>query len=483
LPRFSRLLWLAASLWGVYAIRAHHVLALPVFVDESLHILRAQVVFGFSDAVASFLPGKLLLYYYLGLFAPDNQSGLWVSRQAVALIAPLNAALCYALVYTFTRSFRAGIAVVWLYATSPLMIFFERMALADTFALSFALGVICTTVLMARRPSQLRRIAAGFLLGWALLAKLTALPLLLVPALTMHFWGKVSPRVLWVTYAAALLIVLVPVGYSVYQEVSPPKNKAEIVEASLFQPEDRSRPAQITYNAERFAEGLIGFGASIPLLMAVSLLAIRSQPRTAFFLLMTVALAWGFLVMVTAFPTTRYLTLTFPVFLILCGVALHKFEAKPFLFYGLTTVLLGLSLFSANAWHNPMQLSLSDGDEWEYFRNRSSGYGLRDAFQDILQMNDAPLIIGFVGNCHSLRLYGSNTRDYLFCPLFHFDDNPALATSEVWLEQFRAHGEAYALVEAREDATFAEYDFDTELLNTYTRPYDGDSLRLYRITP
>ena len=467
MPRSQRLTILIISLWGVYFIRAHNILALPVFVDESLHILRAQVVFDFSDGVASFLPGKLLLYYYLGLFAPENQNGLWVSRAAVALFAPLSAALSYAIVYAFTRSFRAGIITIWLYATSPLMIFFERMAMADTFALTFALGLV---LLMARHP---RRLGAGLLLGLALLAKLTALPLVAVPVLAMR-------RHLAVIYGVTILTVLLPSAYAVYQEVDSPPQKAEIVTSDLFIPEDRSRLAQIGHNIQHFAAGLRGFGGAIPVIIVLSLLGIGFQPRVSAYLLMILALAWGFLIVVSAFPTTRYLTLTFPLFLILFAI---QFEEKPLiLFSGVIVALLGVA-FIADVWRDPTQIRLGDQDEWEYFRHTSSGYALREAADEIFTLDDTPLIAGFVGSCHSLRLYGSDARDYLLCPLFPFDDNPALATPDRWLDQFHQRGAAYALVEEVGEAAFAKYDFNARLLETFARPHGGESLKLYKITP
>src|SRR5688572_30520003 len=128
-----RWLLVVFSLWVVWAIRAHDILKMPAFVDESLHILRAQVVYEFTDPRASLMPAKLLTYYYLGLFDPQDHNGLWLSRQAIALLAPISAALCFALVKTFTRSFALSLLVIWLYAVAPFFVFFERLALSDPF--------------------------------------------------------------------------------------------------------------------------------------------------------------------------------------------------------------------------------------------------------------------------------------------------------------------------------------------------------------
>ena len=184
-----KLLALIFSLLVVFAIRAHNILALPVFVDESLHILRAQVVFDFSDAVASFLPGKLLTYYYFGLFNPQNHNGLWITREAIAILAPLSAALCYAIVHSLTRSFRAGILVIWLYALTPFMLFFERMAFADPFAGVFVLALVWCSIQFARHPKPAWAGMCGLMIGLALLAKLTALPLIVVPPLAVWMFS------------------------------------------------------------------------------------------------------------------------------------------------------------------------------------------------------------------------------------------------------------------------------------------------------
>lgn len=180
-----RRFWLLASLWAVLVIRVHRLLTLPVFVDESLHIMRAQVVFDFTDAVASFLPGKLLTYYYFGLFGPENSGGLWLCRAAIALTAPLCAALCYGLTRKLGGDPWAGLLAVWLYALSPFLIFFERMALTDTFAGLFALGLSYAALYLAENPTRRRAVLTGSLLGLALLAKLTALPLVIIPPLAM----------------------------------------------------------------------------------------------------------------------------------------------------------------------------------------------------------------------------------------------------------------------------------------------------------
>jgi dolichyl-phosphate-mannose--protein O-mannosyl transferase len=245
-------LGLIFSLWALLALRAHEILRLPAFVDESLHIMRAQIVFEYSDAVSSILPGKLLTYYYLGAFFPENHNALWLGRVAIALLAPLSAALCYALVYRYSRSYWLSLGVVWLYALNPLMLFFERMALADPLALVFSLGFLWALGQSQARPWA---ILSGVLLGGALLAKLTTLPLVALPLMAYVYgrWAGRNVSLPYLIYLAAGLCLLPSLTYSVYQEVRGGEEKAEIVSTSLIQSEGRSRPEQVADNLSTYS--------------------------------------------------------------------------------------------------------------------------------------------------------------------------------------------------------------------------------------
>src|SRR5690606_25047163 len=59
----THLAFAALLVWVLFALRAHQPLEMPVFVDESLHILRGRVVWQFSDLGESLNPKKLLFYY------------------------------------------------------------------------------------------------------------------------------------------------------------------------------------------------------------------------------------------------------------------------------------------------------------------------------------------------------------------------------------------------------------------------------------
>lgn len=497
MKRFWHWLLLLFSLWIVWGIRAHHILALPVFVDESLHIMRAQVVYQFTDAVASFLPGKLLTYYYFGLFDLQNHNALWLARQAVALLAPLSAALCFALTYHFTRSYWAGIGVIWIYALNPLLMFFERMALSDPFVAVFSLGLIWASLLYAKHPSHLRAIAVGALLGLAMLAKLTALPLGAVPILALFYYRRWHWQRLVIPYMVTALFLLLPAFYVVYQEVAQLEDKQEVVTTTLFVPAERSRVEQIGFNLQTYGEAIGAFSPPMVALWIVTVLVGiittgihgKNGNPSLWYLLPILVLSWGFIILTSAFPSTRYLAITFALCLVMIGLQANIiWRVNPQfvkIYMGTFVVLVGISslAFIQQAWANPSNLQLGDQDQWEYFTHSSSGYGLWNVAPDLLVLEPAgqPVpLLSTVGSCHSIRFYLPQGHPIkLYCPYFGFWGNPILLTRDEWQPYANSLGYTYLLTEDPQPSWLQNQE--SELLATYLRPHDGESVYLFKI--
>lgn len=159
-----------------FALRVHDPLALPSFVDESYHATRGGFVYHFDRNPASFSQGKLLFYYWLGLFGPHGDGALGVSRLAVALWSLItSAAVAAAASALFGR--RAVIPALLFYALVPWAVFFERMALADPFAGGMAALTAWQSIRLAQavRPSAAHGVLVGLLAALTLFAKLTTI--------------------------------------------------------------------------------------------------------------------------------------------------------------------------------------------------------------------------------------------------------------------------------------------------------------------
>jgi 4-amino-4-deoxy-L-arabinose transferase-like glycosyltransferase len=513
----KRRLWLMVGLlWLLWFSRAHQIMELAVFVDESLHILRAQLVFEFKDATASILPGKLLLYYYLGSFDPQNVGGAWLSRQAIALLAPLGAALTFALSRQLFHRWQVGFIAVVLYALSPFMLFFERMALSDTLAMIFGLALAIFSIKLAHVPTRKNAVFTGLLLGFAVLAKLIALPFAILPILALYLWGKLGWKQIiqrGTVIAFAASIPLLPSAiYVVYQEAAQVENKQEVVTTTLFVPETQSRLGQITHNLDIYLEA--AWTMLTPPLFLLILCFIFWQLRVRFketlYLLSITGSVWAFIVLTSAQPSTRYLVLGVPPLLIIGAIGiddalqnlrqkfgniiLHPAKNVPTVaIAGIAIfILLGGALsvrFLSQSWTDPTDLALSERDTWEYFQNTATGYGLREAANDLSSLpplnpadGETIHVAGFVGACHTLRLYlPENSRVEMSCPYFRWSPDQAAATLAEWEQRIRQDGAWYVLADDSQPMDVLNLPFKWEELAVYERPHNGVTVRLYRV--
>lgn len=502
----SRRLWLAVLLlWCVWAVRSHTIMSMPVFVDESLHMMRAQVVYDFTDAKASILPAKLLLYYYLGLFDLQDVGGAWLSRQAVALFALPGAALTFALARMLFKRISVGFVAMFLYASTPFLVFFERMALADSFAMVFALALAVVSIRLARHPNRSNAILTGFALGVALLAKLTTLPLALLPPLAVWLfgnwkWPQMQQYMVTVGIVAGMLL-LPSALYMTYQELNPPDNKVESVEQDLFVPESNNRLDQVRHNIETYIEATRAMfsDALLVLLLAAIVWQGYHTWRPAIYLLAITGLTWGLVVVTAARPSTRYLVLGVPSMIIVVAAGLDGlvqgvrttqhvgYYVAGVMALVFLAVWLGYSgTFLVRAWDDPYELPLADRDIWEYYQNSASGYGLREAASDLPELSlidDRIPIVGFVGGCHILRWYlPAESQVELACPYFRWSVEQAPETLAEWRARIRDDGVWYVLADRDQPMDLCELNVQWDELAVYERPHDGIPLKLFRVT-
>src|SRR5450432_4298454 len=93
-PRFLPLLSIVLLLLLYIFARLHSLLALPAFIDESIHINWAQDVYR-GHLLSGALDGKLLAFWWLSLFQLSGGGLLWLARAATVLMCTFNAALLY----------------------------------------------------------------------------------------------------------------------------------------------------------------------------------------------------------------------------------------------------------------------------------------------------------------------------------------------------------------------------------------------------
>ena len=133
----ARLWLLTLLLFGGFVLRAHQPGALAGFVDEVSHIERSEIIFTAERNPTEYSHGKLLYYYWLGLFGTARTNALEMMQLTNAILSLLTIAAVAATARALLGP-RAMLAAALVYALAPFAVFFERMALADPLATALA---------------------------------------------------------------------------------------------------------------------------------------------------------------------------------------------------------------------------------------------------------------------------------------------------------------------------------------------------------
>ena len=221
-----RLLSVVALLLCLFLIRAHHITAQDPYIDEGFHVTRANVVWDFDTNPGRFAHGKVLLYFWLGIFESDQPTSLYTSRTGMALFALISGAVIYRLGRMF-RDHPTGLLALALYAILPLAFFYERLAFADPLASGLATLVVWRSLIFARRPTWREGLILGILIALATMAKLTMglIPLIpVIAALVYYPWRSFAQIRAWaeryipplILAAVVVIVVWMPLAIPAY---------------------------------------------------------------------------------------------------------------------------------------------------------------------------------------------------------------------------------------------------------------------------
>ncbi|MBZ0300252.1 MAG: glycosyltransferase family 39 protein, partial [Anaerolineae bacterium] len=170
-------------------LRLHHLLALPLFIDETLHAERAVSVWQGSPLWFG-ANGKLLGAWWIALFDPFPAQP-WLLRASILLLTLLGAAAAMTLarrLYGPAAALLAGLLICF----APMLFFFDRMSLADT-TLHPLLTLFVLSLFWLLDDGPLRRwraILSGVLLAAAILAKATAITITPLPLLAVWILAR-----------------------------------------------------------------------------------------------------------------------------------------------------------------------------------------------------------------------------------------------------------------------------------------------------
>jgi len=172
------------------ALRLPSLLALPLFNDEAVYLLRAQrfpqMLAADGPAGATLPDGKLIQELLLAALAPLPGDPLVPSR-LLSLACGLATTLTLAALGRALGRPVAGLLAGALYALSPLALIHDLLGLPDSLLTLVSVLLLWASVQLGSRPQATRRDAAvvGALLAVAALVKLAGLLLFAVPLLAV----------------------------------------------------------------------------------------------------------------------------------------------------------------------------------------------------------------------------------------------------------------------------------------------------------
>jgi len=495
-------LWSAVLLLGMaFLVRAYQVTVLPPFNDESHHIRRAEAVWSFDNLDLSFTVGKLLTYYWIGIFNPDRLDGIFVGRTVTGLFALLGLAAAFAVGKRLFGMW-GGILTLYLLVFSPFMVFFDRMALTDPITASLGMLTIWASLILLDRPQQWERGIFASVMAWlTILAKLTGLPFAAIPIVAVLFFGAGTLRDKWQTYRATLIAcygtliaLLTPFGlWVVYKELSG--NRISVVDPHLI---NHKTPLEtVTDNLGDLWQANSVFHHDIFWIVMVFAIGIGlwRAVRPVGFLLACVALIWGFTMVSSGVLSTRYLQLGIaPLLVAVAGslIVINPLKPRWLVGWGIATLWLVLVAqpFILNLWNDPRLNTYPERDEWEYFTNFTAGYGLVDAADALPNLSTGQAtgrvpVVGLNGSCHQMRLYLDEFGAVLLeCPAFgwagEFMDDVALYINQ----RAQQEGILYAIVEP--DLPYTDLNRllgEHDVLYRFARPFEGMTVEVWRIYP
>lgn len=400
-------------------IRVHNIEELDAFIDEAYHISRATVVYDFEANPGRFAHGKVLLYYYLGLFEGETFGGLPTARFATALFSVLNGALLY-LIGRRLHSSAAGLLAAFLYAVLPFAFFFERMALADSFAGTFAAFAAWRSLIFAKKPSMREGAILGLLLAMTTLAKLTLglIPFLPAAAALIYLpWRGLLPTLReWVKrywppliLAAIVLLLawlplLIPAGLALRTD-----DRFILVDPmNLQQLESTTVEEQLPWMLSSY----MTWGGLLAVLLS-GLMILRIQGREGAFLWAWILLSIMLSIIAATRVRTRYLApAAVPSVLVVSIVSVWLWERSNSLIrVGLVGLLAAWVTvfalpFAYTSATNAPQLALNEYDWVRYLSSNFSGEALIQS-ADTLNQEDIPTGGTYItwGMCQLVALY------------------------------------------------------------------------------
>jgi hypothetical protein len=376
-----------------------------------------------------------------------------------------------------------------LWIACPYLFFFDRLALSDAEAGALVVLALFASWLLAEKGTIRRAVFAGIALALAVLFKFTAAPFALSVALIVLLRARYP-----LTRRIGLLAL---VGLVAALCFAPPILYLMLRGGDLFSIAlawvggGSGGQLSIGANVAMLVAQLLGFSLpiwSMALVAGLALLVVR-KPRTGGILLLAVGLPLLSMIVLGRDVLPRHYVAALPPLLVLGGAGVGaamdswlttRKQRQQALVITSALLAFGFIPFALHAYTLPPDLRVPQAVWTQYFSQHSSGYGLREAVQDLPQTTgDAPVIASMTGDsCRRANFYAVDGKAMRCANAPSLDEvGAALRESSV----------VYVVVESVTGARFpADADAlgaNTEQIAVYPRPgADGQPVTLWKLT-
>jgi len=360
-----------------FVTRAFSLNALPIFLDEAVHLQWAERLFNEGRILRPVGSGRLLAVAAYGLALPFEDR-LWAAR----LIASMAGAATLVFTMLLSRRLfgaRASVVAGALYLLSPFALVYDRLALSDGFLSTCITGLMLAVWTLAHRPDDARpRRMAGVLIALAVVSKVSALLFLLTVPFGILALAPDRRRA-FRSAAMACAMGLVLASPMLWFFV---RNSGEISSQHVVDPTVSGSTIVATLLDMR--EWALSYFTVPALLAAVASLALLRDGR-ALWLAGSVALPFVLFALFSQPWSARYVLSTLPPLLILISGGIDRLASrvKPSLrgaaAIGLTFLALLWSLsFDRDLVFDPERAPFPGDDRRQLVTGWPSGYGVRE---------------------------------------------------------------------------------------------------------
>jgi 4-amino-4-deoxy-L-arabinose transferase-like glycosyltransferase len=502
------LLILAMVLVGLVWLRTFRLMSLPMFHDEGLHISRAQLALNEHTLLMGTEGGKYLQVWLLALILPFTSDPLLGARIMSAAIGLLAGIGCYLLAHHLYERDDVALVATALYATTPYILFFDRMGLADGLLSALAIWSLLLSLITIRDTRWWPTLALGLCLGLAAATKLNGALFLVFPILVAWLWQhecslrRVLPRLI-----VAWLLAIPWLAPSLLDFA--PQYKSTIARSWVDSAEEGiPHLNRLGQNLSTIATTLWSYLTPPTLLLALAevVRSLRRRDRSSWLLALAalITLIFFFLTAGADKFYPRYILPVFPFLSMMAArglIALVDWlrERAPLtklpLRHGLLAVLaLLVSLpalgFDHSLLTDPSSVPWLPIDRWQYVDGWPAGYGVIDAAAYLRQQaNELGVIIVVKRATSELRtgvwVHYLEQPNIIFNPINLRQADPqeliqALhnAPAPVFVALDRPSEDAYAA-----DFTDGPYAPYSTLVATFPRPGGASRIEVYRVQP